>query len=282
MIMQTTIKFPMSCYGFGIHSGRPVQLTIKPAKQDQGIVFIRTDVNGIDNIVQANYANVCETMLATTICNGSGVKVATIEHFMAAVWSSGIDNMIVELDGPEIPIMDGSSRPFMFMLACGVVTNLNKKKKRIKILKEVFIQNDDAYISVEPNNTFAIQASIEFASKAIGKQSMLFDQNVNFKDEICAARTFGFVNELKYLNSKGLGLGANLDNAVGIDENDELVSKLRFENEFIRHKILDAIGDFATAGLINAHFRSHKSGHNLNNQILHKIFSNSNNYTFVS
>jgi UDP-3-O-[3-hydroxymyristoyl] N-acetylglucosamine deacetylase len=281
MNLQTTINSPISCYGLGMHSGRMCQMTLKPAKQGSGIVFVRTDVTEIDNAISANYQNVAETTLATTISNASNVKVATIEHLMAALYSFKIDNIIIEIDGPEIPIMDGSSRPFMFMLYCSGVTELNAKRKKIKILKEILVENQDSFIQVEPAEDLKIEASIDFFSKAIGKQHMIYDQKVAFEVEIASARTFGFINDLRYLNSKGLGLGINLQNAIGIDQNDNLLTELRFKDEFVRHKILDCIGDFYTAGDIEGHFKCHKSGHYLNNQILRKIFSDPSNYIYI-
>lgn len=278
MNLQTTINSPISCYGLGMHGGRMCQMTLKPAKQDTGIVFIRTDVKGVDNAIIADYQNVVETTLATTLSNASNIKVATVEHLMAALYSFKIDNIIIEIDGPEIPIMDGSSRPFVFMLYCSGTMELGKKRKKIKILKELSVENNDTFIQVQPAENLKIETSIDFSSKAIGKQHMIYDKEIAFEAEIAAARTFGFLGDLRYLNSKGLGLGINLQNAIGIDRNDNLLTDLRFEDEFVRHKILDSIGDFYTAGDIEGYFRCHKSGHYLNNQILRKIFSDPSNY----
>jgi UDP-3-O-[3-hydroxymyristoyl] N-acetylglucosamine deacetylase len=278
MNLQTTINSPISCYGLGMHGGRMCQMTLKPAKQDTGIVFIRTDVKGVDNAIIADYKNVVETTLATTLSNASNIKVATVEHLMAALYSFKIDNIIIELDGPEIPIMDGSSRPFVFMLYYSGTMELGKKRKKLKILKELSVENDDTFIQVRPAANLKIETSIDFSSKAIGRQHMIYDKGVAFEAEIASARTFGFINDLRYLNSKGLGLGINLQNAIGIDQNDNLLTDLRFEDEFVRHKILDSIGDFYTAGDIEGYFRCHKSGHYLNNQILRKIFADPSNY----
>jgi UDP-3-O-[3-hydroxymyristoyl] N-acetylglucosamine deacetylase len=277
MIFQTTINFPVSCYGFGMHGGKMSQVTFKPSKEDSGIVFIRTDIK-TNNVIKADYSNVFETTLATTLANEHGVKIATVEHLMAALYSCKIDNIIIEIDGPEVPIMDGSSRPFIFMLECAGIQLLTKKKKHIKILKELVVEHNDTFIRVSPSNNLKIETSIEFDTKAIGKQYMLFDESVVFNKEIASARTFGFINDLKYLNSKGLALGVTLQNAIGIDENNSILTDLRFEDEFVRHKILDSVGDFYTAGNIIGHFRCHKTGHYMNNQILRKIFSDQNNY----
>lgn len=281
MSLQTTINYPMSCYGFGMHSGKTCQVTLKPAKADEGIVFIRTDVVDINNAIYASYKNVAETHFSTNLVNQSNVKIATVEHLMAALYGSGIDNLIIEVDGPEIPIMDGSSRPFVFMLDCAGKRLLNKKKRHIKILKELTVEANDSYIHLSPSNNLKVEASIDFPTKAIGKQYMMFDDSASFENQIASARTFGFTSELKYLNSKGLGLGVSLQNAIGIDENDNVLTELRFDDEFVRHKILDSVGDFYTAGNFMGHFRCHKSSHYLNNQILHKIFESSNNYKVV-
>jgi UDP-3-O-[3-hydroxymyristoyl] N-acetylglucosamine deacetylase len=278
MNFQRTINSPISCYGFGMHGGKMCQITFKPAKQDTGIVFIRSDVKEVDNVILASYQNVVETTLATTLSNKNNIKIATVEHLMAALYSSKIDNIIIEVDGPEIPIMDGSSRPFVFMLACAGTLQLSKKRKKIKILKELVVENDDTFIQVSPASNLKIETSIDFSSKAIGRQHMVYDESVVFDRDIASARTFGFIRDLKYLNSKGLALGINLQNAIGIDQNDNLLTDLRFKDEFVRHKILDSIGDFYTAGDIDGYFRCHKSGHYLNNQILRKVFSDPSNY----
>jgi len=255
------------------------QLILEPAPANTGIVFIRTDVTNHLNVIHATYNNVTETNLSTIVSNEHGIKVSTIEHLMAALYSFQIDNVIIKIDGPEVPIMDGSSRPFIFMLECAGTKILDAKRKSIKILKELEVSHNDAFIVVKPNNALEIDTSIDFASSIIGKQQMIFNSKSIFKEEIAAARSFGFVSDLKYLNSKGLALGVSLQNAIGIDEQDQALVDLRFEDEFVRHKILDSIGDFYTAGNVIGNFRCHKSGHFLNNQILREIFADSSNYT---
>jgi UDP-3-O-[3-hydroxymyristoyl] N-acetylglucosamine deacetylase len=200
---------------------------------------------------------------------------------MAAFYGCKIDNVIAEVDGPEIPIMDGSSRPFIFMLECAGLSYLNKPKRYIKILKEIQVADGDSFIVTSPFSNLKIETFIDFASKSIGKQNRICHGLDDFNKNISSARTFGFVSELKYLNSKGLGLGINLHNAIGIDQDSNLLTELRFNDEFVRHKILDSIGDFYTAGNIVGNFKCHKSGHYLNNQILYEIFSSSNNYQIL-
>jgi len=279
-IKQTTIARPMSCYGIAVHSGQHTQLTLKPAPQNTGIVFIRSDVLAVHNIIEATYHNVSETMLSTTIQNDSKIKISTIEHLMAALWGCGIDNVIIEVDGPEVPIMDGSSKPFVFLIECAGTKTLDAPKKIFKIIRDIHVSHDGSEIFVTPNNGFSVNVEIEFASKAIGKQRMSLEDISFFKEEIASARTFGFIHEVEYLRSKGLAKGASLENAVGI-ENDTIMNPegLRFSNEFARHKLLDAVGDFYTAGsIIHGNFSCTKSGHNLNNMLLRQIFDNPNNY----
>ena len=278
--MQTTIAQPMSCYGIGVHSGQRTQLTLKPARANTGIVCIRSDVSDVNNVVEVTYKNVSETTLSTTVQNDTKIKISTIEHLMAALWGCGIDNVIIELDGPEVPIMDGSSKPFVFLIECAGTKVLNAPRKTIKILKDIHVSNNGAEIIVTPSETFAVNVEIEFASKAIGKQTMSLNDPSFFKEEISSARTFGFMHEVDYLRSKGLAKGASLENAVGI-ENDTIMNPegLRFSNEFARHKLLDSVGDFYTAGgIIFGSFSCTKSGHNLNNILLRYIFDNPNNY----
>jgi UDP-3-O-[3-hydroxymyristoyl] N-acetylglucosamine deacetylase len=283
-LLQTTILRPVSCYGIGVHSGQRTQLTLKPAPANTGILFIRSDITAVSNVLQAHYSTVTETMLSTTISNDAKVKISTIEHLMAALYGCGINNIIVEIDGPEVPIMDGSSKPFVFLIECAGTSFLNAPRKGLKILRDVSVTHKDAEIHITPSMEFSIEVNIDFASTAIGKQSMSLNDAGLFKDEIAAARTFGFMHELAYLKDKGLARGASLDNAIGID-GDVILNKggLLFENEFARHKLLDAVGDLHTAGTaIIGSFICNKPGHYLNNEILRKIFSDPNNYQMVA
>jgi len=281
--LQTTIIRPVSCYGIGVHSGQKTQLTLKPAPANTGILFIRSDVTATTNVLQAHYSTVSDTTLSTTISNDAKVKISTIEHLMAALYGSGIDNIIVEIDGPEVPIMDGSSKAFVFLIECAGTMTLNAPAKIIKINRDISVMHNGSEISITPANEFAIEVKIDFASPVIGKQSMEFANIALFKDEIASARTFGFMHELEYLKNKGLARGASLENAIGI-EGDVILNEggLLFENEFARHKLLDAVGDIYTAGThIVGKFICNKPGHHINNEILRKIFSDPNNYSFM-
>ena len=241
--MQTTIQNPISCYGIGVHSGKKTQVTLKPAKPGTGVVFVRTDVATLDNKIQASYCNVFDTTLSTSIKNNAGIQVSTIEHLMAAIWGCSISNIIIEIDGPEVPIMDGSSKPFVFMIECAGKKQQNAAMRFLKLIKEVRVSDNGSEIIAQPSTETYIDLTIDFASPVIGKQQHVFSSNVSFKDEIADSRTFGFVHELDYLQSKGLAKGASLDNAIGIDKDIILNHEgLRHKNEFVRHKLLDLLG----------------------------------------
>ncbi|MDX1924592.1 MAG: UDP-3-O-acyl-N-acetylglucosamine deacetylase [Rickettsiaceae bacterium] len=284
-MLQATIKYPVSCYGIGVHSGQTVQMTFKPAKSNDGIVFVRTDISSGDNFVKASFDNVTETTLSTTIsAPNKTFSISTIEHLMAAIWGSGVDNLIIEIDGPEVPIMDGSSKPFVFMLECAQKKHLPETRKLIKIHKEIYIENGSGGVSVvSPADKFSISLDIDFPSKAIGKQSIKYDNKELFGSEIASARTFGFVGELEYLRSIGLAKGASLDNAIGLDQDTILNHDgLRYNDEFVRHKLLDALGDFSLASCdIIGSFSCTKPGHAMNNQLLRKIFADPSNFSLV-
>lgn len=282
-IMQTTIVNPVSCFGIGVHSGSRAQITIKPGKANTGIVFVRTDIKSENNYIEAIYSNVSDTSLGTTIKNSSNVQVSTIEHLMAAIWGCGVDNLIVEIDGPEVPIMDGSSKPFVFMIEYAGKQLQKARKKHLKVLKSVKIYNKDSEIICYPSDSLEIDLTIDFDNPVIGKQVILFDKQTEFKTDIANARTFGFLRDLDYLKSKGLAQGASLDNAIGIDNNLILNHEgLRYKDEFARHKLLDFVGDFFTAQCIMiCSFKSYKAGHSLHNEFLRKLFSDPTAYELL-
>lgn len=279
--MQTTIINPASCYGIGVHSGRKTQLTIRPAPIDTGIVFIRKDVTDLDNHIPALYSNVSDTFFSTTISNDANIKISTIEHLMAALYGCGIDNVFVEVDGPEVPIMDGSSKAFVFMINCAGVKCLSKPKKIIHLIKDIKVEDNGAEIIATPSKSLEINLTIEFASQAIGKQNYNMTNLSQFHKDLADARTFGFTHELDYMQSKGLAKGASLENAIGIDIDHKILNEegLRYDNEFARHKTLDQIGDIFTAGgNIICSLNSYKAGHGLNNKLLRKIFETPDAY----
>lgn len=273
-VFQKTINSKISCSGVGIHSGKEVKMTLFPAEANSGIIFKRTDLEEKKSIVEADYKKVSETNLGTTIENEFGTKISTIEHFLAAIWGCGIDNLLIEIDNQEVPIMDGSSEPFVFLLECAGIKTQDQARKIIEITKKVKISDGDKYVEVEPDKDFSVDLVIDFNHPQIKQQKFFYhSDNSSFKNDICRARTFGFKHEIEYLNKIGLARGGSLDNAILVDENG-VVNKdgLRYKNEFARHKLLDFIGDIYLAKhFIVGHFKAFKSGHGLNNKMLRKL-----------
>ena len=280
---QQTIAESVSINGIGLHSGIEVSMQLYPAETDYGIKFIRNDLTE-NNIIDALWSNVSNTKLSTTISNQNGVSVSTIEHLMSALSGLHIDNIKIEIDGPEVPIMDGSSIKFVDLINSASVKNLNKKRKIIKVKKNIKIENENSSVELKPNNQFSIDFEIDFPSKLVSKQSCQLQLvNGNYKTDIASARTFGFEKDVDMLRTNGLALGGSLDNAVVVGETKILNSDgLRFKDEFVRHKILDSIGDLYLAGApIQAYFLGNKSGHHLNNLLLRSLFADQDNYEYI-
>ena len=280
---QQTIAEPVSISGIGLHSGVHVSINLYPAKADYGIKFIRKDIAN-NNIVDAIWSNVTNTKLSTTISNQNGVSVSTIEHLMSALSGLHIDNIKIEIDGPEVPIMDGSSINFVDLIDKTTTQTLDKKRKILKVKKNIKVENNDTSVELKPNNQFSINFEIDFPSKLISKQSCQLQLvNGNYKTDIASARTFGFERDVDMLRSNGLALGGSLDNAVVVGESKILnTDGLRFKDEFVRHKILDSIGDLYLAGApIQGYFLGNKSGHHLNNLLLRSLFADKNNYEYI-
>jgi UDP-3-O-[3-hydroxymyristoyl] N-acetylglucosamine deacetylase len=249
-----------------------VGMVIRPAGVDTGIVFVRSDLNG-NNQIKADVHNVRDTTLATTL-GLNGVTVATVEHLMSAFSGMGVDNAVVEVNAPEIPIMDGSSRPFVNLLKEAGTHVQGKGKKLLVITKKVSVSDGESTAMLLPSPDFRITYKIEFTHPSIGVQSyhMKFT-DVTYEEEISSARTFGFLKDVEYLQAKGLALGGSLKNAVILDDH-RIINKdgLRFPDEFVKHKILDAIGDLSLIGIpIIGHFVAFKSGHRLNNILLKEL-----------
>ena len=280
---QQTIKESITVKGIGLHSGKQVDIQLEPAGIDHGIKFIRTDKKR-DNVIDAVWSNVSETVLSTTISNDSGVKISTIEHLMSALSGLHIDNLIIYINSVEVPIMDGSSRPFVDMIEKVGIKVQNKKRKLLNIKRTIEVKNNNSSVKIIPNNQFSIDFEIDFPSQIVSKQSCQLQLiNGNYKTDISAARTFGFEKDVENLRSNGLALGGSLDNAVVVGEN-EILNKdgLRYRDEFVRHKILDSIGDLYLAGSpILGYFYGNKSGHLLNNLLLRKLFSDESNYEYI-
>ncbi|MEM7441857.1 MAG: UDP-3-O-acyl-N-acetylglucosamine deacetylase [Pseudomonadota bacterium] len=279
-LLQRTLKSSIHCSGVGVHSGRRTTLTLRPAESGTGITFVRTDVPAHRAVVQARWDRVCDTKLCTVVSNEHGTTVGTIEHLMAALAGSGIDNALIELDGPEVPVMDGSAEPFMFLIECAGQVDEDTPRRAIRVLRPVTVMNDDgASATLSPALGFSINCEIAFASKAIGRQHFsLTPAHDDFRDEIARARTFGFLHEVEQLRAAGLARGGSLENTVVVSGDSVLNEDgLRYKDEFVRHKTLDAMGDLALAGApILGRFDGVKSGHRLNNQVLHALFADDN------
>jgi len=274
MIFQTTLKQPVLCSGVGLHTGLPTHMTIRPADPDTGIVFIRRDVEKKVRI-RAHIDNVSDATLATTISQ-EGVNVSTVEHLMAAFAGVGVDNAEVELNAPEVPIMDGSSGPFNALLKNAGVRVQDRSKKFIIVKHPVTVTDGDRQATFLPSNDFKLSYTIDFRHPLISNQFYLIQiSNGNFEREICRARTFGFLREYETLKSRGFARGGSLENAVVVGDSGVLnEGGLRFADEFVRHKILDSIGDLWLMGAqVIGHFIGYKSGHTLNHKLIHKLLS---------
>ena len=282
-INQQTLSAPIFVKGIGLHTGTNVSMKLVPAEADFGIKFYRTDIDK-NNSIDAIWSNVSNTILSTTISNKFGVSVSTIEHIMSALSGLHIDNLKIEINGPEVPIMDGSSKIFVNLIETVPVKILNKKRKILKIKKNIKVIKEESSVELKPNKQFSIDFEIDFPSKIISKQSCQLQLiNGNYKSDIASARTFGFERDVDTLRSNGLALGGSLENAVVVGD-DKILNKegLRFKDEFVRHKILDSIGDLYLAGSpIQGYFFGNKSGHYLNNLLLISLFSDKNNYEYI-
>ncbi len=285
MLKQTTILKSVEYTGIALHSGAEVKMTLKPALPDTGVLFRRVDITDADNEVAARFDNVGETMLGTTIINKAGTSVATIEHFMAAFASLGLDNIEVDIDGPEIPIADGCSEVFMDLLVDAGRQEQDKPRRVLKILKSVCIEEGLKKAELHPGEGgFLVRFDIDFDNPVIGQQSYGLDVTAQtFRENIARARTFGFFHELEQLQALGLAKGASLDNTIAID-GESIMNEggLRFEDEFVRHKVLDAIGDLSLAGApIIGEFTGVRSGHALNNTLLRALFKQPEAYQYI-
>jgi len=273
---QKTLKGTIDCSGVGLHSGAHVAMTLRPAATDSGIVFVRSDVAGGGAEILARWDTVVDTRLNTTIGNDDGVNIGTIEHVMAALSGAGVDNAIVELNGPEVPIMDGSAAPFVFLIECAGVVEQDAPRKVIEILRPVSVGDRARSAMLSPGNSFSVSFEIDFEGTLIDHQQFFGDfSNGAFRRDIARARTFGFEEEVEELRAAGLARGGSLDNAIVVS-GDRILNDdgLRFENEFVRHKVLDSIGDlYLAGGQIIGHFHGFRSGHGLNHELLRALFA---------
>ncbi len=278
--LQRTLKSAINCSGIALHSGGNVSLTLHPAEPDTGIVFRRSDIGGGNAHIPAHWSRISDTRLCTTLSDDNNVSVSTVEHLMAALAGCHIDNLVVEIQGSEVPAMDGSAAPFVFLIECAGIVEQSAPRRTIRILKPVSVSHGDSFASLVPVSdsleAFSLNVEIDFDSNAISRQDYLFHvADHTFKSEISRARTFGFLHEVDGLRASGLALGGSLDNAVVIS-GDQVLNEggLRYRDEFVRHKVLDSLGDLYLAGSpLIGHFHGLRSGHSLNRGLLEALFA---------
>ncbi|MFL2568890.1 MAG: UDP-3-O-acyl-N-acetylglucosamine deacetylase [Gammaproteobacteria bacterium] len=276
MLKQRTLSSKIRASGVGLHTGKKISLTLKPAPSNSGIVFKRTDIESAP--IKASLENVFDTRLSTSLSNNE-IKISTVEHLLSALAGIGIDNAIIELDGPEVPIMDGSARPFVFMIQSAGIQEQSAAKKFIKIKKTIEVKQGEKWAKIEPFDGFKVAFTIDFDHPAFSETSQSSEidfSSVSYLSQVSRARTFGFAKDIELLRKNNLALGGSVNNAIVIDDykvvNEEGV---RFQDEFVKHKILDAIGDLYLLGhgLIGS-FSAYKSGHHLNNLLLRELINN--------
>ena len=285
MIFQKTISKKVSIQGVGLHSGDTVTLSLLPAKPDSGITFVRKDLNS-NNTIKVDPFLVSDTRLCSTLEKESA-KVMTVEHLMSALYAYSIDNIIIEISGIEVPILDGSSNPFIYLIQSGEPINQEREKKFIKVKKALKYEIDGKFAMLEPYDGFKIDFSIDFPHPVFADRNNSISIDYykdSYVDEIARARTFGFMQEVEYLRSNGLAKGGSLDNAIVMDEYKIINNdRLRYEDEFVRHKVLDAFGDlYLTGHALIGKFSAFKSGHEINNQLLRLLIKDQDSYDLVS
>lgn len=277
MIFQRTVQKVVKTTGVGLHSGDKVTLTIKPAPINSGIKLVRTDLEPAV-VIPAIAEYVRETTMCTALVNDEGIRISTIEHLFSALAGLGIDNAIIEVNAPEIPIMDGSASPFVFLLQSAGVAQQSAAKKYLRIKQTVRVEDGDKWAELHPYNGFRVDFAIDFPHPEIARsqQHMIMDFSTSaFVKEISRARTFGFMRDIEYLRKNNLALGGSMENAVVLDEYKVLnPDGLRYEDEFVKHKILDAFGDLYVSGhAIVGEFKAYKTGHALNNQLVRAVLA---------
>lgn len=287
MIKQRTLRQAAKVTGIGLHSGKKVTLTLRPAPANTGIIYARTD---LDPIVYfpASADSIRDTTLCTCMINDDGVRISTVEHLNAAMSALGLDNVIVEVNAPEIPIMDGSSSPFIYLLLDAGIEEQNAPKKFIRIKENVRVEEGDKWAEFKPySKGLKLDFTIDFTHPMITKEVRNYKMEFSAQDfiqKLSRARTFTFMKDVEYLQSIGLALGGSLDNAIVLDEYRILNEEgLRFKDELVRHKMLDAVGDLFMCGYnILGDFKAYKSGHGLNNKLLRAVLANENAWEFVT
>ena len=292
---RRSLRSEIELKGLAVHSGKQVRLRLCPQQSGKGIIFLRTDLKdemGAPQSFTARYDKVIDTRLCTTIGNEQGGHISTIEHLMAAFAGCGIDDVLVEIDNAEVPVMDGSSQIFVEAIAQAGIVELDSIRDYIHIAKKVEVKQKDGWASLSPSSQFEMSVTIDFPNEVIGRQNFSTQGESeawmgDFQDKMASARTFGFIEDLDHLRKMGLAQGSSLDNTIAIEKDKSDGRKgrilnergLRFDNEFARHKALDALGDLALAGApLIGRFESYKGGHGLNNQLLRALFADPSAY----
>ncbi len=259
-------------------------MTLLPGAVDTGIVFKRTDISGGGGTIAATWDNVVDTVLCTTLGNADGIRIGTVEHLLSALSGAGIDNLLVEVNGPEVPVMDGSAAPFLFLFECAGIVEQDQARRYIRVLKPVSIDDGETSAALAPGNGSTFDFEINFDSAAVSRQTISVDLADDFfKKEISRARTFGFLHEVEQLREAGLAKGGSLDNAVVVS-GDKVINEdgLRYDDEFVRHKVLDAVGDlFLAGGSVIGHFAGVCSGHATNNKLLRALFADQDAWCYA-
>ena len=282
---QTTIKSRVTLAGFGVHSGKPVSITFLPADPDTGVVFHHIDIGGETREIRALVSEIGATDLCTALGDPAGHHVGTVEHVMAALFGLGIDNVVVEVDGDEMPILDGSAAAFVEAIDQAGIETLDVKRRYIRVVKPIRIDSGASWAEFQPYDGTRFEVEIDFESPAIGRQSFASDISpAVFRRDIARARTFGFMKDVERLWAAGHALGSSLENSVVIGDDSRVINMegLRFKNEFVRHKLLDAMGDLALAGArFIGNFRSYRGGHRLNAAALRHLLSDRSAFEIV-
>lgn len=286
MIKQRTLKEAIATTGVGLHKGNKVNLVLRPAAPDTGLVFRRTDLDPVVEI-KASPELVRDTRMCTCLINDDNVRVSTVEHLLAAIAALGIDNLYIEVDSHEIPIMDGSSHPFIYLLQTAGIQEQPKAKRFVRVKQAIRVEEGDKWAELLPHDGFRIDFEIEFNHPAIADTNQVISMDFNsqnFIREISRARTFGFMKDIEVLRTNNLALGGSMDNAVVLDEFRVLnADGLRYDDEFVKHKVLDAVGDLYMGGhSILGHLRAYKSGHALNNKLLVALMEQQEAWEFVT
>ena len=284
VIQQRTLKNVIGCCGTGLHTGDTVAMTLRPGEPNTGIVFIRTDIPGARSTIAALWRNISHSHLSTTLKNDRGAVVGTVEHLLAAFAGCRIDNAVIEINGPEVPIMDGSAAPFVFLIECAGITEQAAARRMITVHKPISVGKKNGRVSLNPGTGFSIEFAIDFPNPTVSRQEYYFAHvDGAFKADLSRARTFGFEHEVVEMRTAGLLRGGSLDNAIVVSGETVLnEGGLRYGDEFVRHKILDCLGDLYLAGApLLGHVQGLRSGHKLNHQLLRALFADADAWSYV-